>query len=402
MKLLCVGSVALMAIAFPVRAQDTTAAPVDTSYVEYSEPPVTLPMGIGLRVPSYDRVNGVTIPWGPQLILGDDKVQLDALVRYRSNLGNWDPSLEGFVRPRDADELKLFVGRGTFTNDSWIRSDLLNSLAALAVGSDARNYFRADRASLRFTHTLSSPAITLTPFVGGNMERDWSTGSLAPQKSPWSFFGRKGKLRMRRPNPVVSKGRINSFFGGSGIAIARGGLDGNLDVTVEHAFKAPTFLCSVIPPVGPPACGDASFTQTTLDSHVKFPTFGTQTFEFKGHAVFTGGNTLPPQRFAYLGGVGTLATVDLLALGGDNLLYFMGDYVIPIERIMLPIVGSPFLALTYAAGTAGFGTTPPLIQNLGIGAGVSLFRVDYTIDPAQNRSPVSRKSAWSFGVLLSL
>jgi len=402
MKLLCVGSVALAAIACPVRAQDTTASPVDTSYVEYSEPPVTLPMGIGLRVPSYDRVNGVTIPWGPQLVLGDDRVQLDALVRYRSNLGNWDPSLEGFVRPSGADELKLYVGRGTFTNDSWIRSDLLNSLAALAVGSDARNYYRADRASLRLTHTLSTPAITLTPFVGGNMERDWSTGSLDPQKSPWSFFGRKGKLRMRRPNPPVSKGRINSFFGGSGIAVARGGLDGSLDVAVEHAFKAPTFLCAAIPPVGPPACGEAAFTQTTLDSRVKFPTFGTQTFEFKGHALIAGGDILPPQRFAYLGGSGTLATVNLLALGGDNLLYLSGDYVIPIERIVLPYVGSPFLALTYAAGNAGLGSIPTLIQNVGAGAGVSLFRVDYSIDPAQNRSPLSRKSAWSFGVSLSL
>jgi hypothetical protein len=402
MKLYFLVPFVVAAVAFPVRAQDTTAAAVDTSYVEYSEPPITLPMGIGLRVPSYDRVNGVTIPWGPQLIIGDERVQLDALVRYRSNLGKWDPSLEGFLRPGDANEIKLSVGRGTFTNDSWIRSDLLNSLAALAVGSDARNYFRADRASLRFTRTLSTPAITLTPFVGGNIERDWSTGSLNPQKSPWSFFGRKGNLKMRRPNPAVSKGRINSFFGGSGIAIARGGLDGNLDVTVEHAFKAPTFLCSVIPPVGPPACGDATFTQTTLDSHVKFPTFGTQTFEFKGHAVLTSGRTTPPQRFAYLGGVGTLATVDLLALGGNRLLYFMGDYVIPIDRVVLPFVGSPFLALNYAAGTAGFGTTPPLIQNLGIGAGVSLFRVDYTIDPAQNRSPLSRKSAWSFGVSLSL
>ncbi len=402
MKLLCVVPAALIAIAGPMLAQDTTAAPVDTSYVEYSEPPITLPMGIGLRVPSYDRVNGVTIPWGPQLIVADDRVQLDALVRYRSNLGNWDPSLEGLLRPGDANEVRLYVGRGTFTNEGWIRSELLNSLAALFVGSDARNYYRADRASLRFTHTLSTPAITVTPFIGGSMERDWSTGSLTPQKAPWSFFGKNGNLKMKRPNPLVSKGRINSFSGGSGIAVARGGLDGNLDVTVEHAFKAPTFVCAVIPPVGPPACGDASFTQTTLDSHLKFPTFGTQTFEFRGHAVVTGANALPPQRFAYLGGVGTLATVNLLALGGDRLFYFMGDYVVPIDRIVLPFVGSPFLALTYAAGTAGVASTPPLIQNLGVGAGVSLFRVDYTIDPAQNRSPFSRKSAWSFGLSLSL
>jgi hypothetical protein len=402
MKTLFVVSLFLVTLACPLRAQDTTTAPVDTSYVEYSEPPITLPMGIGLRVPSYDRVNGVTIPWGPQLALGDERVELNALVSYRSNLGNWDPSLEGFLRPGDANEIKVYVGRGTFTNDSWIRSDLLNSLATLFVGSDARNYYRGDRAALRFTRTLSTAAVTLTPFIGGNIERDWSTGSLTPDKTPWSFVGRKGNLRMRRPNPRIAKGRINSILGGSGIEIARGGLDGRLDVTVEHAFKAPTFPCVVIPAVGPPACGDAAFTQTTIDSRVKFPTFSTQTFEFKGHAILAGGDILPPQRFAYLGGSGTLATVNLLALGGDNLLYVMGDYVIPIDRIVLPMVGSPFVALTYSAGNAGLGTIPALIQNVGAGAGFSLFRVDYSIDPARNRSPLSRRSAVTFGVSLPL
>src|SRR6266550_5838298 len=278
----------------------------------------------------------------------------------------------------------------------------MNSAASLFVGSDARNYYRGDRANVRFATTITGTSTTITPFIAANLERDWSTGSLTPQKSPWSFFGRKGKLRMRRPNPPVSKGRINSFFGGSGIAVARGGLDGNLDVTVEHAFKAPTFLCAAIPPVGPPACGDAAFTQTTLNSRVKFPTFGTQTFEFKGHALIAGGDILPPQRFGYLGGSGTLATVNLLALGGDNLLYVMGDYVIPIDRIVLPLVGSPFVALTYSAGNAGLGNIPALIQNVGVGAGFSLFRVDYSIDPARNRSPLSRRSAVTFGVSLPL
>lgn len=402
MKAQLVVPVALVALACPLRAQDTTAAAPDTGYVEYHESPITLPLGIGLRIPSYDRVNGVTLPWGPQLVLGEDKLQLDGLVSYRSNLGTWDPSLEGLVRAGDANEIKLYVGRGTFTNDSWIRSDLYNSAATLFVGSDGRNYYRADRASLRLTRTLTTSAVVLTPFIAGNIERDWSTGSLTPQKTPWSFFGRKGNLKMRRPNPPVAKGRINSFLGGSGIAFARGGLDGKLDVQVEHAFRAPTFLCAEIPPLGPPACGEAAFTQTTLDGRVKFPTFGSQTFEFKGHAVLTGVNTLPPQRFAYLGGSGTLATVNLLALGGDNLLYFQGDYTIPIDRVQLPYLGSPFVALRYAAGTAGFGSVPPLIQNLGVGAGVSFFRVDYSIDPAQNRSPLSRRQAVTFGVSLSL
>jgi hypothetical protein len=34
--------------------------------------------------------------------------------------------------------------------------------------------------------------------------------------------------------------------------------------------------------------------------------------------------------------------------------------------------------------------------------GVSFVRADYTIDPAQNRSPFSRKSAFSVGLSLSL
>jgi hypothetical protein len=403
MKAFLVIPVALAALPWSLRAQDTTTtAAADTAYAEYREPPITLPLGVGLRIPSYDRVNGVTLPWGPQLLLGDGKLQFDALVSYRSNLGKWDPSLEGLIRPGDASEVKLYVGRGTFTNDAWIRSDLYNSAAVLFVGSDARNYYRADRGSLRLTHTLTTAAAVLTPFIAGNIERDWSTGALSPQKTPWSFFGRKGTLKMRRANPPVAKGRINSLLGGSGIAFSRGGLDGKLDVQVEHAFDAPTFLCAEIPPVGPPACGEDAFTQTTLDGRVKFPTFGAHTFEFKAHAVLAGGDILPPQRFAYLGGSGSLATVDLLALGGDNLLYVQGDYVIPVERIVLPLVGSPFLAFRYAAGNAGLGEIPSLIQNLGVGVGVSFFRVDYTIDPAQNRSPVSRRSAVTFGVSLSL
>jgi hypothetical protein len=135
---------------------------------------------------------------------------------------------------------------------------------------------------------------------------------------------------------------------------------------------------------------------------VTFPTFGAQTFAFKSHALLTGGNIAPPQRFGYLGGSGTLATVNLLALGGDRLLYLEGEYIVPLERIQLPFLGSPFVALRYAAGNAGIGKLPALIQNLGVGAGVSFFRIDYSIDPARNRSPLSRRSAFSIGVSLSL
>jgi hypothetical protein len=386
-------------------AQNTTVTAADTGYAEYHDSPISLPLGIGLRSPSYDRVNGLAIPWGPNIEFADARVDVDALVTYRSNLGKWDPSLEGTLRPGDLNEFKFYVGRGTSTNDLWIRGDLTNSVAAFFAGSDSRNYYRADRASARLAHTFTGNGFTIAPFVGGNFERDWSTGSLAPIKTPWSVYGRKDDLRMRRPNPRVATGHISSALGGAVLEIVRGGLEGKLDAVLEQSLSTsltpvcatlPVDPCNVLPP-------DDSFTQGTVDARVKFPTFGTQTFAFLAHAVISGGSGLvPPQRFAYLGGAATLATVDLLALGGSHLLYVQGDYTIPIDRIQLPFVGSPYLGLRYAAGAAGINGLPTLIQNLGVGLGVSLLRLDYTIDPAQNRSPFSRKSAFSVGLSLTL
>ena len=383
-------------------AQDTTATEPDTAYVEYADPPLTLPLGIGLRTPSYDRVNGLTIRWGPQLRLGDDRLELDAIVSYRSHLGEWDPSVEGIFRPGYRNEVKFFVGRTTLTNDAWIRSDLINSAAVLAVGSDARNYYRADKASLRFSRSFTTRSFTLAPFLGGLIEKGSPVGSLNPQGAPWSVVGRTGRLRMRRPNPQVLKGRINSILGGAAVDYFRGELDGKLEATVEHALEAPSVEC-VIPPGGPVCTfGEESFTQGTVHGTIKFPTFGAQTFSFRTHAVLTGSDFVSPQRYAYLGGAGTLATVDLLALGGDRLFFAEGEYMVPIERIVLGPLGSPFIALRYAAGSAGVGELPSLIQNLGVGVGISILRVDFSIDPAGNRSPFSRRSAVSYGVSLPM
>ena len=385
-------------------AQDTSSVPLDTSYVEYRESPISLPLGIGLRVPSYDRVNGLTLPWGPKLETGNGRVDIDALVSYRSNLGEWDPSIEGTLRPGDENELALFIGQSTFTNELWIRGDLSNSVVAFFAGSDARNYYRARRAMARFTRTILGSTVSFDPFLGVNFERDWSTGSVAPTKSPWSVFGRTGDKRMRRPNPRVAKGTITSMLGGAVLEFVKSGVDGKVDLTVERALRTKLEADCAGVPVGFPCFPPGGlFTQGTLNGRVMFPTFRTQTLTVRAHAVLTGGSGVAPaQRFAYMGGTGTLATVDLLALGGDHLLFFDGDYIIPIERIQIPIFGSPYLALRYAAGNAGVDKTPTLIQNLGVGLGLTMLRIDFSIDPASNRSEFSRRSAVSVGLNLSL
>ncbi len=403
MKRILLGSVvAFLICASNLAAQDTTA--VDTSYVEYSESPISLPLGVGLRIPTYDRVDGVTVPWGPKLETSNGRIDLDALVSYRSHLGAWDPSIQGILRPGDANELRLFVGRGTFSNEDWIRSDLMNSLSVLFVGNDARNYYRSDKANARLTRAIMNGSSVITPYAGLNYERDWSTGDLVPTSSPWSFYGRTGRLRMRRANPPIDRGHIFSFLVGSGLELAAGDVDSKVDAHVERSIATQYDASCIATPGGLfcPAPRDA-FTQVTLDGTVKFPTFGSQTFTFRGHGVWTPAAAIAPrQRFAYLGGSGTIATVDQLALGGDHLLFVNGDYMIPFEKIQIPIVGNPFLALSYTAGSAGVGGLPSLIQNLGVGVGASILRVDFFVDPAHNRSPFSHKTAVTFGADLAL
>lgn len=390
--------------AAPLAAQTPSTPPADTGYVDYHDSPLSLPLGIGLRMPGYDRVDGLSLPWGPRLEL-DEWLRADALVTYRSHLGDFDPTLDVRFTSKQGHQLTLFASRGTFTNDDWIRGNLANTLASLGVGSDARNYFRADRAEVKVKPVLRIGAFSVSPMAGARFENDWTTGSLRPTSTPWSFFGRTDSLKMRRPNEPITKGHVSSALAGVGFSVDETTITGKLAVTVEHAFKAPVGLvCNRVYTPSPILCtrrSAPSFTQTTLETTLTFPTFAGQTFTARGHALIPSGGLLPQQRYGYLGGAGTLSTVDILALGGDRLFYAQGDYYVPVSIIKLPFLGSPYADLRYAAGNAGVGVMPSLIQNIGIGVGISYVRADYTIDPASHRFPASRRSAFSVGISLS-
>jgi hypothetical protein len=391
--------VAAFALAAPLAAQVTPPPPpaIDTSYVEYRESPISLPQGIGVRVPMYNRVDGLVVPWGPMITLANDRIRIDPTVSYRSHIGKFDPFVRIQIAPMAGTRLEVAGGRGTFTNDGWIRTDLVNTLAALALGSDARNYFRADRGWANIAHDFVAKDFVITPSVGGQLENDWSTGvPFRHANAPWSLFKKTDSLKMRRPNPSIARGHVSSVLGRVKTDYERDDVKGNLDVGVEHAFDAPPTVTLD----AENSSGD--FTQFTIGSKASFLTFGEQSFAFRGHAVFTPGDIAPPQRFAYLGGAGTLATVDLLALGGDRLLFVEGEYSIPVPRVQLPFVGSPIVSLRYAAGSAGVNEFPDFIQNLGVGAGIRFLKVEYHIDPNYKKTSYTHKSAFAVSLSLSL
>jgi hypothetical protein len=344
-------------------------------------PGVEFPLVEGLRMPIYDRVQGLSLLWGP-VLRPTARLQLDPTITYRSHIGAWDPGLEVAVQAGDIWSLTLDARRTTLTNDAWIQTDLANSLSSVVSGVDSRNYYRADRGEITFRRVDRTAALEVQTTFGVNTERAWSVGSPDTLGSPpWTLRGPGDADNFERANPPVRRGRTSSAFVGSNAEWMLGDVRMRGWGRVEVPWQTP---------------GDVRFVQVTLDGTIQFPTFGVQRFRTDVHAVVTPGDTAPPQRFAYLGGTGTLPVMsDLLSLGGDQLFYVDSRYDIPIQRITLPFVGSPMVTFRHRAGSAGIQGLPRLIQNIGASVSLSLFRVEYAVDPA------TRKQSLHAGLTIS-
>ena len=343
-------------------------------------PPFSLPGLYGLRIPTYDRIDGLSVPVGPMITLDTGRFTIDPTVTYRSNLGVFDPAVAGDFAFDRRNSVNVYAGRATRTNDDWIWSDLLNSAAVLGLGLDTRNYYRADRAEVTIHHLLEGVTLEFEPFAGIRVERDRSVGrdSLVPHV-PWSFFGRSAADRMRRPNPAITPGTLQSvLLGGRAIWESQ-----RVRVSVDLTNEGATF-----------DVGSRRFIQSTANASIRFPTFASQEFYFTTHVLETFGDTAPPQRWGYLGGSGTIPTLELLSMGGDHLVYFESNYFIPFLRFDLPVLGPPSITLRHMIGSAGVGKLPDFEQNLALRVALSFFRVDFAVDPARHR--------WEVGAGLSL
>ena len=343
-------------------------------YIGGREPRVELPLLEGLRIPSYNRVDGASVPWGP-VLRPTVRWVVDPTVTYRSHLGEFDPGVNAIFRLGERYTLELDGRRSTFTNDAWIYSDPINTINTLVRGSDTRNYYRADRGQLevrRFDEYVA-PKLELERFVGVGSERAWSVGARDTLGSrPWSIRGRRDADKLARGNPAIERGRISSAFVGATARYQVADVRTSGTARVEVPFEAPA---------------DERFAQLTFDGTIAFPTFGVQRFRTDLHVVATVGDTAPPQRFAYLGGSGTLPVLeDPLTLGGDQLLHLDSRYEIPIRRIKLPFVGSPTVSLRHRIGSAGVRRLPRFVQNVGPVVTLSFVRLEYTIDPATSDS----------------
>lgn len=363
------------------------------SLIDRPQSAVTLPGFFGIRAIDYSRTDGVGIPFAPLIAVPGTRLRLEPRVTYRSQLGVVDPALGAGYSLDRRTTLSLTVGRSTFTNEAWIWSNLLNSLATLASGDDARNYYRATRAQLSLSHSWEWSASTFTPYVGARWE---NAESVRPDSfaagGPWSFEGRHDTQDMLRPNPPIDSGAIISGLLGAQFSQELNGIVTRMDVGLEIGGFNPRFG------------GSRSFGQLTFDGAVSFPTFGTQTLRFGGHFVATasGGTpdrvivvgpgqaviltgavtNTPRQRWAYVGGLGSIPTINMLSRGGDELIYLDGGYNIPIDRIQPPLIGPPVVTLRTVLAGADAARWPSLAQAVGVRASASVVYAEYLIDPS--------------------
>lgn len=348
-----------------------TADAITLAYQDLERHPVPLVgfPAFGLQMPEYTRVDGLALGWGPTVTIAEGGTVIVPSLTWRTHLGDIDPRVTADIRLGRRTRFHADVGRGTFSNDRWIRANLVNSFTTLLAGVDTRNYFRGDRADVRAERRWETATASYAPFVGARLERAWSTGPDSfTTSAPFTITKRDDRERILRPNPPVVYGRIASALAGGSIDWeSPQGVAASAALQVEQAFTAP---------------GEASaFTQLSAHLELAFPTFGTQNVDILAHGVATAGDA-PPQRWAYLGGNGTLLTLDLLELGGDQLVYVDSRYNIPIDAIRIPLAGAPLFTIRHAIGSAGVGRLPTFVQNVGVRLTIAVLRLDYTIDPA--------------------
>ena len=351
------------------RDDDYTIRASSSGYeLEYAaksdRPPILQLAGIqGLLIPTYDRVLGYSQPVGALITLGDRAVELQPTVTYRSRLGEVDPRVELRIAPEKPVRLEADYGRGARTNDAWIYGDLLNSAAMLAFGNDTRNYFRRVGGTARLIGHVEKSTVTFEPWVGARTEK---VRPITAAGNVFSFWGRDDLDEGARPNPLVQPGTITSGLAGGDLTYSAGQVTAKLRAEAEQSFTTPAFT--------------SSFTQLTLHGSIEFPTFRDQRLSIAGHAVTTAGDSVPRARYAYLGRASTLPLLQLLELGGDELLFLDSEYSIPVNRLALPGVGPPTLFVTHYLGTAGVGSLPSLQQEIGVGVSVNLLRAALVFD----------------------
>jgi hypothetical protein len=333
----------------------------------------------GLAPPTYDRVNGLSVRAGADVRLAPDtlapRLRLSGVLRT----ARWSPGgTASLLVPLGRTRLTLAAGRETRTNDRWIRGDFENSVAALFVRSDARDYYDSDFASIALAGRTAPPLIAgegfFTPRLEVRAERDRSLRA----RDVFTFFGDSAW----RANPSIAEGKIASVLPGAEMGWRGQTADARLRASVELGRLMHDSWSD-----------GADFAQLVADGEWGMVALWGHTLGVRAHLLQPiGSDVVPPQRWSFLGGPTTLPTLGYDALRGDHLVFVESAYDIPIPQLTVPLLGVPTLGLRDAVGSAWMSgeESPRWTQNVGAGIQFSFLYLFLYVDPAGSHDTAVR------------
>jgi hypothetical protein len=318
----------------------------------------------GLQLPTYDRVDGLTVSVAAGLLLpriGDSEPVVRGRADYRSARGDFTGGVElGLMRRRT--ELVIGAERTTLTNERWIRSDLSNTISSLVSGRDRRDYYEADRAYVELRRLLERGPRVTNAFLRLQAE---DAEPLAA-RNPWSLFG-----DFRPDNIPVVASRITSASAG-----------------MHTVWRMPMHvveLTGLLEGAADLLDGDHEFGRFEVDLDWAMAALSNHTLSIDAHAQgpLPGSDSLPLQRWSFVGGAGTLPTFSDAAFRGDRVIFVETAYSIPLPaRLRVRVLGRPDFELLHMAGMAWTADeTRAFEQNVGVRLRFNILYLRLVTDP---------------------
>lgn len=318
----------------------------------------------GFGLPTYQRVDAVTLSWGATLrVTGWDwRPDLSFDGRFRTGPAEFEGTVRQFWYPSSKLQFGWELERATRNNEEWIWGTLINTLSYFFAGEDVRDYYRADRAALTVERT---PGPGLSPSFTAQYE---SSDSI--QARDYFVLFPNDSVQ---PNPAIDPGEILSGIFSLTHRTERGAPGVNARLLLEGAAADLD------------SAGDFGFLLAELRARWDQPTVAGQEVKVFLEARGDLAGTLPQQRWSAFGGVGTLPTFEAVEFRGPRLLFGGVSYFVPLLPWASESAAVNFVAHARGGSAWDEGESPTFESNLIFGLRVFFAEAGLAIDPRSGR-----------------
>ena len=300
------------------------------------EPAFELDGTYGIHLPTYDRVNGLSIPVGALVRLPDEpsRPELAGGLTWIPAREDVDYRLHNSWRAGDRVRLDLYATSAVVSNEEWIRPTWYNGLAQFVAGNDVRNFYDSREFGVQLEWLSPEPPVWEdAPRWRLAVSAGWEDAESLRRRDVTVLFegdppGR-GPWLERTPWIYITEGSLWFARGAFEWSLQDRGGFAAFGLGLEAGFEDEFDRVELLGPGGGRADlvnfllveGRASARRVTPAGHA------VEVFAI-GRADLAG--DLPLQRYSTLGGVGTLPTVTLRWLNPRRMVYAEASYAVPL------------------------------------------------------------------------